>query len=63
MIPEINMVLLSVMTIIFGYLILKFWVKPLIAMIVRTPDDIQIDTGEPESTHYDAHPEEVYRDG
>ena len=63
MIPEINIVLLGVMTIIFGYLILRFWVKPLIDMIVRTPDDIQIDTGEPEYMNYAAHPEEVYRDG
>ena len=63
MIPEINMVFLGVMTIIFGYLILRFWVKPLIDMSTRTPDDIKIDTSKPEYLNYATHPEEVYRDG
>jgi len=63
MIPDVNMVLLGVITILFGYLILKFWVKPLIDMIIRTPDDINIDTSKPGYLNYAAHPEEVYRDG
>ena len=63
MITEINMILLGVLSIIIGFLMLRFWVMPLIHMVTRSPDSIQIDTSKPEYLNYPTHPGEVYRDG
>jgi len=59
----LNPILWGLLIVVFGILITRFWVQPLLDFLSRDTTEIKVDEYKPEYLKSKKHPEEIYRDG